>query len=315
MTIYRHAFSAIGCSNCVLTTDATTVAEAGRVAEKVVAELDTVASRFRADLEISRISSRAVGADAHVIVSPLLGSCIEAALHAADITDGLVDPTVGAAVAVTGYDADLAVVRRRGTLRREAIPGAGKEPATVPGWRAVAYDVRTRLLSVPRGTVLDLGATAKAHAADLIAARLPAELGGGFLVNLGGDIAVSGLLPVGGWDIGVEDERRVVRQVVVSAGQAVATSSTRVRTWVVEGERRHHIVDPRTGRTAAGTWDQVTCAGISALEANAASTAAVVLGPEAPDWLTGHGIPARLDAPAGRTVVTPGWPQPGRRAA
>jgi len=86
--------------------------------------------------------------------------------------------------------------------------------------------------------VLDLGATAKAYAADLIAARLARQLRGGFLVNLGGDIAVSGLLPVGGWDIGVEDEHGVVRQVVVSTGQAVATSSTHHRTWTSAGEKR-----------------------------------------------------------------------------
>jgi thiamine biosynthesis lipoprotein len=163
--------------------------------------------------------------------------------------------------------------------------------------------------------VLDLGATAKAYAADLIATRLARELNGGFLVNLGGDIAVSGLLPIGGWHIGVEDESGVVRQVVVGTGQAVATSSTRRRTWTAGVERRHHIVDPRTGATAADLWSQVTCAGITAVEANAGSTAAIGLGADAPEWLTGHGIPARLDGAAGRTVTTPGWPHPERRAA
>jgi thiamine biosynthesis lipoprotein len=102
---------------------------------------------------------------------------------------------------------------------------------------------------------------------------------------------------------------------VVSSGQAVATSSTRRRTWTADGEQRHHIVDPRTGRTASTAWSQVTCAGVSALEANAASTAAVVLGSDAPEWLAGHGIPARLDADLGQAVVTPGWPNPERRAA
>jgi thiamine biosynthesis lipoprotein len=101
---------------------------------------------------------------------------------------------------------------------------------------------------------------------------------------------------------------------VVSSGQAVVTSSTRRRTWAANGEQRH-IVDPRPGRTASTAWSQVTCAGVSALEANAASTAAVVLGSEAPEWLAGHGIPARLDADLGRPVVTPGWPNPERRAA
>ena len=104
--------------------------------------------------------------------------------------------------------------------------------------------------------------------------------------------------------------RQCVRQVVVSSGQAVATSSTRRRTWIADGEQRHHIVDPRTGRTASTAWSQVTCAGVSALEANAASTAAVVLGSEAPEWLAGHGIPARLDADLGPDRRHPGLAEP-----
>jgi thiamine biosynthesis lipoprotein len=311
MTIHQHTFRAIGCTNSVLTTDATTLEAAASVTEAMVDELDRVASRFRPDSEISRLTAAAAVADVDVVVSELLGGCIEAALHAADITDGLVDPTVGQAVAAAGYDVDLDAVRARGTVK---TPGPVVD-VPVPGWRAVGYDAASRHLLLPRGTMLDLGATAKAYAADLIAARLGRELRGGFLVNLGGDIAVSGLLPVGGWDIGVEDEHGVVRQVVVSSGQAVATSSTRRRTWTADGEQRHHIVDPRTGRTASTAWSQVTCAGVSALEANAASTAAVVLGSDAPEWLAGHGIPARLDADLGQAVVTPGWPNPERRAA
>ena len=75
------------------------------------------------------------------------------------------------------------------------------------------------------------------------------------------------------------------------------------------------VSDPRTGGTASVAWAQVTCAGVSAVEANAASTAAIVLGADAPAWLTGQGIPARLDGEIGRPVVTPGWPSPERQAA
>jgi thiamine biosynthesis lipoprotein len=185
----------------------------------------------------------------------------------------------------------------------------------VPGWRTVRYDAGTRLVTVPQASLLDLGATAKAFAADLIAARLAERLPGGFLVNLGGDIAVSGELPDGGWEIGVQDHHGATRQVVVSTGQAVATSSTQVRRWTCGSEQRHHIIDPRTGRSAAPVWAQVSCAGASAVEANAASTAAVILGADAPAWLEERGIPARLDGVTGNVVVTPGWPAVEGRAA
>ncbi|MEO7236064.1 MAG: FAD:protein FMN transferase [Lapillicoccus sp.] len=333
--IRTHTFHAIGCDHAVLVTDPAALAPAARLAEALVAELDCAASRFRPDSEVSRIAELRGGAgdtegdaDVMVVVSPLLGGCIEAALHAADITDGLVDPTVGRAVAASGYDADLDTVRRRaGDDPDDSEPSpAPSEPVPGPGWRRVAYDPRTRLLTVPQGTLLDLGATAKAYAADLVAERLAAQLLGGFLVNLGGDIAVSGTIPADGWEIGVEDHRGVVSQVVVSTGQAIATSSTQVRTWTQAGEHRHHVVDPRTGHTAASVWALVSCAGVTAVEANAASTAAIVLGAEAPAWLEGHGIPARLDYAAppigaatvvrfASVVTTPGWPAPERRAA
>lgn len=312
MRVHHHEFSAIGCEHTILTLDSAVLAPAAELAEAILEELDVAASRFRPDSQVNRIAQLAAGGDVTVVVSPLLGGCIEAALHAADITGGLVDPTVGRALVACGYDADLAVVRGRPT-----DDSAGEPPvvSVVPGWRTLRYDAGTRLLTVPQGSLLDLGATAKAFAADLIAARLAQRLPGGFLVNLGGDIAVSGELPVGGWEIGVQDHHGVTRQVVVSTGQAVATSSTQVRRWTQGGQRRHHIIDPRTGRSAASVWAQVSCAGVSAVEANAASTAAVILGADAPAWLQGHGIPARLEAVTGSVVVTPGWPTAQGRAA
>jgi thiamine biosynthesis lipoprotein len=181
----------------------------------------------------------------------------------------------------------------------------------VVGWQRLTLDDRTNRLSTPQGVLIDLGATAKAHAADTIAALLAERLPGGFLVNLGGDIAISGPIPDGGWRIGVETADGRIRQVVASNGQAIATSSTQLRTWTAaDGATRHHIVDPRTGRTAPSPWAQVTCVAATALEANTASTAAVVLGDDAPGWLEAHGIPARLDHVDGSVTSTPGWPAP-----
>lgn len=294
------AFSAIGTSNRILASDPAALTEATDVARAHLAELDAAASRFRPDSEITVLATAASRGRASTQVSPFLASYLGAGLRVAALTDGLVDPTVGAAVCAEGYDADLAVVRGREPL-------VLSEARNVPGWRTVGFDATTGWVSVPRGTLLDLGASAKAHAADRIARLLRRRLPGGFLVNLGGDIATSGDLPDGGWQVAVESATGTVLQVVSGRGQAFATSSTRRRTWATSGGPRHHVIDPRTGRSADTPWSQVTCVGATALEANAASTAALVLGVEAPDWLEARGVPARLDGLDGSLVTTSGW--------
>jgi thiamine biosynthesis lipoprotein len=300
------AFDAIGTHHRIVASRPETIGEAVGVARQHLLELDLAVSRFRHDSEVSDLARRAIDGPASALVSPVFASCLEAAFHAARLTGGLVDPTVGRAVVAAGYDDDLAVVRSR--------DAAAQAAAVVPGWRSVELDPLTCRVHVPRGVVLDLGATAKAHAADIIARRLADRLPGGFLVSLGGDVAVSGELPPEGWQVAVEGPDGECREVVASRGQALATSSTVLRTWTQAGQPRHHIIDPRTGRSAVPVWEQVTCAGTTALEANAASTAAVVLGAEAPDWLEAHGIPARLDpASGGPAVTTRGWPRRDRR--
>jgi thiamine biosynthesis lipoprotein len=302
-------FEAIGTHHRLVATRPETIGDAVVIARDHLRELDLAVSRFRSDSEVSDLARRALRGPASVVISWVFASSLQAALRAARLTDGLVDPTVGRAMLASGYDADLAVVQCR-----DAEPQA---LAAVPGWRRILLDLPTRRLSVPQGMVIDLGASAKAQAADTIAARLADRLPGGFLVSLGGDVAVSGTVPAEGWQVAVEGTDGECRQVVASTGQALATSSTARRTWTQGGQRRHHILDPRTSRPAEPVWEQVTCAAASALEANAASTAAVVLGAAAPGWLEARGIPARLDpATPGPAVTTTGWPKPpGERSA
>ncbi|MEW1952094.1 FAD:protein FMN transferase [Terrabacter sp. NPDC080008] len=301
-------FHAIGTTNSILATRADALPEAVGIAQRHLREVDRAVSRFRPDSEVSLLARRAHRAPAEAFVSPTFAAYLEAALRVARLTGGLVDPTVGSALVATGYDDDLDVVRARPVFHQVHVAG-------VPRWHSVHLNVSGRRVSVPPGTLLDLGASAKAYAADTIAGLLAASLPGGFVVNLGGDLAVSDDLPAQSWSIGIEDAAGAVRQVVTSTGQAVATSSTQRRVWRSDDGPRHHIVDPRTSRTARAVWAQVSCAAATCLEANAASTAAVVLGADAPAWLTQHGVPARLDGLDGQVVTTPGWPAVGTSRA
>ncbi len=207
-----------------------------------------------------------------------------------------------------GYNRDFILVPREG-------PAVTLTVLTIPGWRQVELDERARLLRVPPGVRLDLGATAKAWAADRSAARIAAALGCGVLVSLGGDVAVSGQPPAGGWRIRVqdisgrpEDPAAGPAAVVAIRAGGLATSSTVARRWRRGGDVLHHILDPRTGLPAAPVWRTVSVAAATCTDANIASTAAIIRGRTAPAWLTGLGLPARLVDEAGHVHTIGGWP-------
>jgi thiamine biosynthesis lipoprotein ApbE len=303
------SWHALGTGVQVTVTDAGQLAAARAMLEADLAAVDLACSRFRPDSEIATLDRAMAGPGAGpVTVSPLLAEAIAVALRAARLTDGDVDPTVGAAMNAVGYDRDFTLVQRTGPAVRLTV-------RTVPGWRQVEFDEQARLLRVPPGVRLDLGATAKAWAADRSAARIAAALGCGALVSLGGDIAVSGQTPAGGWRIRVqdisgrpEDPPAGPSTVVAIHSGGLATSSTAARRWRRGGDVLHHILDPRTGLPAAPVWRTVSVAAASCTDANIASTAAIIRGRAAPDWLTGLGLPARLVHEAGQVRTVNGWP-------
>ncbi len=264
--------------------------------------VDHAVSRFRTDSALSIANARA----GRPTPAPrLLVDLVGAALDGADRTGGLVDPTLGRAMVALGYDRDIAAVEADGPAVRASIPTAD--------WHAVRLDRTVGLLTVPAGTALDLGATAKAFTADLAARTLSRRYGTAVLVELGGDIAVAGDRP-DGWCIRVAEAEGGDGQLVQVRRGGVATSTTTVRRWRRGDTELHHIVDPRTGAPAAGTWRTATVAGESAYAANLATTAAIVLGDGAVPWLEDHHLPARLVARDGTVRTTTGWPAAHRAA-
>jgi len=265
------------------------------IADGLLAEVEIAASRFRPDSEL--LNLRAGWND----LSPMLADLVREALTAAWLSDGAVDPTVGATMAGLGYDRTLAAVRAVGLPRLSVVP-------SVAGWRSLRLD-GSRLFR-PADVQLDLGATAKAVAADRTAAAIADALGTGVLVSLGGDIATSGPAPDGGWQVTVQDlPTDAPQQVTLNAGAAVATSSTAKRTWQRDGRTLHHLVDPATGAPTAGPWRAVTVVATDCARANTASTGAIVKGHKAMGWLRGLGFPARLTDEAGRVRTINGFPE------
>jgi thiamine biosynthesis lipoprotein len=290
----------------VVVTDPAVVVTAAHLVDGILDRVELAASRFREDSGV-RLLQRAGGRPVPVL--PDLYELVEVALRAAAMTDGAVDPTVGAALCRLGYDRDFAVVAR-------GVEGELPHAAPVPGWRTVELDASARTVTVPPGTLLDLGATAKAWAADRAAAVISTQLGCGALVSLGGDLAV-GSAPAGGFTVGVADicgDPDAPTAVAIRSG-GLATSGIGNRHWLLGGTPVHHLLDPSTGLPVATHWRTVTVAAGSCVDANTASTASLVRGEDAPAWLAARSLPARLVAPDGAVVTVAGWPDDPASAA
>ncbi len=293
------SFNAMGTDHTVMVDDAEALPAAMAVVRKQFQEIDETCSRFRSDSELSRLNGLSGAGD--VPLSPLLEEAIVAALDSAAMTGGLVDLTVGRCVEEVGYDVtfrDLPADGPRLTLKvRQMV-----------GWRALDYDPLAHTLSLPAGVGLDLGASGKAWAADRAAAAVAGSLGVSVLVNCGGDIAVGGPTPRGGWPVrvAVDADADQWQDVVVFDG-GLATSGTTSRRWRRGGVELHHIIDPSTGLPAQTPWAMVSVAAATCVEANAAATAALIMGDRAPEWLDGLKLPARLVDKRGGIRFAGGW--------
>jgi FAD:protein FMN transferase len=299
---HASAFEAIGTTAQVVVTDPDALPAARALLARELGQLDRAASRFRPDSELVLLNQARGQARR---VSPLLLEALFVAVRAATLTDGIVSPMVGRTLRLAGYDTTFALVAGREGRR------VNPRFATVGDWRLLELDEERQTARIPAGVELDLGATAKALAADRAAATIAGAASCGVLVNLGGDISVAGAAPAGGWAIRLADHHasppdRPGPAIAVKSG-GLATSSTAARRWRTASGELHHVIDPRTGRPARTPWQTVTVAAATCVDANIASTSALVLGDDAVEWLDSRGLPARIIAADGSTVCTGGW--------
>jgi FAD:protein FMN transferase len=258
----RSAFRAMGVDVVVGTED-----HAARDAVcRLTHRWDCIFSRFRESSELNRVNASPSDL---VVVSETFARAVRAALAAARATDGLVDPTLGAALLSAGYDRDFELLAADSRAAGRPVPGA---------WHSV--NLSGRLLSRPRGTLLDLNGVVKGLVVDEALRLLPDRS----FVSAGGDLATNGevvvSLPGGG-------------AVRLSAG-GLATTGRTGRRWLRGGVEQHHLIDPRTGRPARSHWDEVTVAASSCLSADVAAKAAFLLSDDGPGWLDVRGLPGRF---------------------
>ena len=243
-------FEAFGSTAVVAVTEAAGLDRACAAVRETAAAFDRACSRFREDSELCAVNA---AAGSPVQVSGVLFDAVDAAVRAAQLTDGDVDPTVGEALIALGYDRDLALV---GAASRAPI-----SIASVPGWRGIELDASASTIRVARGVKLDLGATAKALAADRAAAAASEAAECSALVSFGGDLAIAGEPVLGGSRVRVTDDHRSGQdapgQWITLQSGGLATSSTMVRRWSTDSGTAHHQAgarrEPRPGRDGQGT--------------------------------------------------------------
>jgi thiamine biosynthesis lipoprotein len=263
--VSRHVFRAMGCEVVVAGASAVELDAIGRLFRTREATF----TRFRPGGELLAVNAAPLPA---VAVSRTFAQAVAAALAAAEATDGLVDPTVGAALEAAGYTADI------GDLVPDPRP---LDPVASPCWRSLR--LTGTLLVRPPGTVLDLNGVVKSMAVDAAVALLR---GPGF-VSAGGDIATGGAtVPVALPD----------GEVIALEAGGIATSGVATRRWLRGGRLQHHLIDPRSGRPAGSPWTHVTAVGRDCLAADVAAKAGFLRGADGPGWLNARGVAARFIA-------------------
>jgi thiamine biosynthesis lipoprotein len=252
---------------------------------------------------------------APVVVEPELFALIQEAVRVARLTQGAFDPTYAAFEGVWRFSSDdpppplvEPEVRADGGMhtvdagephdagvqsgsladeRAKELPPAipdeklRKHFAKLVNYRELVVDpaARTVFLRKP-GMKIGLRGLVRGYALDRAAALLDARGVGSFVFSLGGDLVVRGDKEGAPWSIGIQDPRASGHFAALPMGPgAVMTSGDYEKSFIVDGVRYHHIIDPRTGKPADGVRSVTVVAG-DGLSADALATAVFVLGPK-----------------------------------
>ena len=255
-------------------------AEAAESARRFALEFDRRLSRFTPESELCALNR---DERESVPASELLRTAVKAGLRGAELSGGVVDPTLIGEIESAGYVASRAGMA--GAPLRTALAGApprhpaGPDPAEA--WRRFSVDDEAGTISRPCGVRFDTGGTGKGLAADLIAQRLRGY--SRFIVDCGGDIRIGGAdALVRPYEVFVEHPLTGERAFVLKLGSGgVATSGLNVRIWRdASGSFAHHLLDPATGKPAWTGLIGATALGDDAVEAETLAKAALLAGPE-----------------------------------
>ncbi len=249
------------------------------LAGKVDAALERVnqaMSTYLPDSELSHFNS--ASPDSWTTISDDTLTVVRRSRAIHEVTGGAFDPTVGPLVDLWGFGPKGG---------RDLVPGDDviAEAAETVGLAKVASrEAAPALQKLAPGVRLDLSGVAKGYAVDLVAKTLEEQGIENYLVEVGGELRAGGHGPEGRrWQVGIEKPQlasREVHQLVPLNGEAMATSGNYRIFFERDGRHYSHIIDPTTGRPVEHDLASVSVIAPTTLEADAWSTALLVLGRE-----------------------------------
>ena len=273
-----------------------------------VRDLEQQWSRFIPTSEISRLNQ---AGGAPVPVSPDTMRLLSCAIDGWEVTYGLFDPTVLGDIERAGYDRTFDEL-----VDRDQVSQDLRRSWLGRGASGIELDRDTGIARLPAGVGFDPGGIGKGLATDLVADEALAAGAAGVLVDLGGDIRVAGRppAPAEDWTIEIDDPFGGLPLGAVALHEGAVASSSRLRRrWSVDGQTRHHLIDPRSGVPVEGDVAAVTVVAALGWQAEVLAKAAFVGGA-----VQGLGLVAQvggaallIDA-AGQMVPGPGWERYGR---
>lgn len=267
----------------------------------LVEDLEARWSRFLVSSDISRINLVGASGGGAVVVDRSTSTLLDAMVAGFERTSGRFDPTQLRAVLTAGYTSSI-------DDPEVVCPFGSEAQATGPAIFDLLLDVDRSTVTVPAGLGLDAGGIGKGLAADLAVDILHAAGASGALVSIGGDLSCRGRAPrSSGWLVDVEAPGIVGSTCARLAldGGGVATSSVRSRRWIVDGEERHHQIDPATGACSDTDLEAVTVVASTGWLAEVHATAALAAGSTGVvAYLEGHGLSGLAHAADGRILST-----------
>jgi thiamine biosynthesis lipoprotein len=233
-----------------------------------IERLERILSRQQPGTAVHRLNRDGILPDPPVELLTVL----DRARYYASITEGAFDITAGELVEL--------YAQSFGDTGAPPSDRAVKEARQRVAWQAISTDGRGVVFEQPVTITVD--GIAKGFVVDQTVAMLVRQGAEQVMIGAGGDIAVTGTGPFAdGWHIGVRDPQdgSGTLGTIRLEGGAVASSGDYMQAFTRD-RRFHHIVDPRTGRSPEHT-SGVTVIAPTAMDADAISTATLVLGPAA----------------------------------